>query len=61
MRRLMLAAVLALVAGTGSATAQTYPSRPITMIVPYSAGGPIDTLGRILIEHMRGTLGQSIT
>ncbi len=60
MRRLMLAAVLALVAGTGSATAQTYPSRPITMIVPYSAGGPTDTLGRILIEHMRGTLGQSI-
>jgi tripartite-type tricarboxylate transporter receptor subunit TctC len=60
MRPLMLAAALALLAGSGSAAAQTYPSRPITMIVPYSAGGPTDTLGRILIEHMRGTLGQSI-
>jgi tripartite-type tricarboxylate transporter receptor subunit TctC len=42
------------------AFAQTYPSRPITMVVPYSAGGPTDTLGRIISEHMRATLGQSL-
>jgi tripartite-type tricarboxylate transporter receptor subunit TctC len=40
------------------ARAQAYPSRPITLVVPYSAGGPTDTLARILAEHMRGTLGQ---
>ncbi len=40
--------------------AQTYPSRPVTVIVPYPAGGPTDTLARILAEHMKGTLGQPI-
>ena len=40
--------------------AQSYPVRPIALIVPYSAGGPTDTLGRIVGEHMRGSLGQSI-
>jgi tripartite-type tricarboxylate transporter receptor subunit TctC len=53
-------AMFVTVAGIGTAPAQVYPSRPITLIVPYSAGGPTDTLGRILIEHMRTTLGQSI-
>ena len=42
------------------AWAQTYPTRPVTMIVPYPAGGPTDTLARILSEHMRISLGQSI-
>ncbi len=42
------------------ARAQTYPSRPITMIVPAAAGGPMDTLGRIIAERMRVSLGQSI-
>jgi tripartite-type tricarboxylate transporter receptor subunit TctC len=61
MRKIFVAAVLAATfAGVAEAPAQTYPSRPITMIVPYSAGGPTDTLGRILAEHMRGSLGQSI-
>jgi tripartite-type tricarboxylate transporter receptor subunit TctC len=40
--------------------AETYPSRPVTMVAPYSAGGPTDTLTRILAEHMQGTLGQTI-
>ena len=35
------------------AKAQTYPSRPITMIVPFPAGGPYDVFGRLLAEHMR--------
>ncbi|MGE3159034.1 MAG: tripartite tricarboxylate transporter substrate-binding protein [Xanthobacteraceae bacterium] len=43
-----------------SAAAQTYPVRPITMIVPYPPGGPTDTLGRILAERMRATLGQPV-
>jgi tripartite-type tricarboxylate transporter receptor subunit TctC len=39
---------------------QTYPSRPITMIVPFPAGGPLDTIARIMAEGMRGWLGQPI-
>jgi tripartite-type tricarboxylate transporter receptor subunit TctC len=42
------------------ATAQSYPSRQITMIVPFAAGGPADTVGRILAERMRTSLGQTI-
>jgi tripartite-type tricarboxylate transporter receptor subunit TctC len=44
----------------GAAAAQTYPSRPITIVVPYAAGGPTDTLGRILADGMRVVLNQSI-
>jgi len=42
------------------AAAQTYPSRPITMIVPFPPGGLADVIGRILAEGMRASLGQSI-
>src|SRR6516162_5217596 len=42
------------------ARAQAYPSRPITMIVPFAAGGPADVLGRILAERMRASLGQPV-
>jgi tripartite-type tricarboxylate transporter receptor subunit TctC len=42
------------------ASAQTYPTQPITMIVPFSAGGPLDTLARFMAERMRGSLGQPI-
>ena len=42
------------------ATAQTYPSRPITMVVPFPAGGAYDTIGRIIAEPMRASLGQPI-
>ena len=42
------------------ATAQAYPTRPITMVVPYSAGGPTDTIARIMAERMRTSLGQTI-
>jgi tripartite-type tricarboxylate transporter receptor subunit TctC len=42
------------------APAQSWPSRPITMIVPYPPGGPTDTLGRIFAERMRASLGQPI-
>ena len=42
------------------AWAQAYPMRPITIVVPFPAGGPTDTLARILAEHMRTLLGQSV-
>src|SRR5262245_65715938 len=47
-------------AATSTAMAQTYPSRPITMVVPFAAGGPTDTIARIAAERMRTLLGQSI-
>jgi tripartite-type tricarboxylate transporter receptor subunit TctC len=56
----LLVAALGWVCATGEATAQDYPSRPITVVVPFPAGGPSDTLVRILGEQMRGTLGQPI-
>src|SRR5512138_2176907 len=42
------------------AIAQSYPSRPVTIVVPFPAGGPSDTVGRILAEEMRVSLGQPI-
>jgi tripartite-type tricarboxylate transporter receptor subunit TctC len=50
----------ALPAVSRTARAQAYPSRPITMIVPFPAGGPTDTLARIIADHMRTSLGQSV-
>jgi tripartite-type tricarboxylate transporter receptor subunit TctC len=47
-------------AGATLAQAQVYPSRPITMIVPFPAGGPIDATGRIVAEGMRASLGQPV-
>lgn len=43
-----------------SAQAQDYPTRPITLIVPFAAGGPTDVISRIMGEHMSRTLGQQI-
>jgi tripartite-type tricarboxylate transporter receptor subunit TctC len=61
MRNLLLAAAFAAALGqVTSATAQVYPSRPITMIVPFPAGGPADAMGRILAERMRLSLGQTV-
>src|SRR5262245_64261793 len=58
--RLCLIAIALSPGAIESASAQAYPSRPITMVVPYPAGGPSDTLGRILAESMRGFLGQPV-
>ena len=46
--------------GPHPASAQSYPSRPITIIVPFAAGGPTDAIARILSERMRSSLGQPI-
>ncbi len=43
-----------------AAFAQTYPERQITMVVPFSAGGPTDTVGRLIAERMSADLGQQI-
>jgi tripartite-type tricarboxylate transporter receptor subunit TctC len=62
MRRLLTAMVAALLGlgCTGFAAAQGYPARPITMVVPFPAGGATDTLARFLAEYMRGILGQPV-
>ena len=58
---ILIAAVLAaLLAGTGGAAAQAYPTRPITMIVPLATGGSTDVIARIVAEGMRPTLGQPV-
>jgi hypothetical protein len=54
------AAAVAAPAFSRLAAAQTYPSRSITMIVPFPPGGTVDVVGRILAERMKGTLGQPI-
>jgi tripartite-type tricarboxylate transporter receptor subunit TctC len=59
MKRLVLAAMIA-ATGVASAAAQSYPTRPVTMVVPFAAGGPTDTIARILAEGMRASLGQSV-
>jgi len=61
MNRLTTAIAFAvMVASIGGAAAQSYPSRPITMIAPFPAGGPSDALARILSEPLRVTLGQPV-
>src|SRR5712691_4863758 len=53
-------AVAALFAGAVPAHAQTFPTRNLTIIVPYVPGGPTDAAARIVGEHMAGTLGQHV-
>jgi tripartite-type tricarboxylate transporter receptor subunit TctC len=56
----LLIALAMVLAGATGTPAQTYPTHPITVIVPYPAGGPTDTLARILSDHMKTTLGEPI-
>jgi tripartite-type tricarboxylate transporter receptor subunit TctC len=60
MRRVVLAVLFATLALVGPAAAQNYPSRPITIIVPFSAGGPSDAMARILAERMKIALGEAV-
>jgi tripartite-type tricarboxylate transporter receptor subunit TctC len=60
-RHIMAAAFLAaLTAAISPARADSYPSRPVTVIVPFAAGGPTDVLTRIITDKMQGPLGQPI-
>ena len=56
----LFVALIFIVGAAAGAQAQAYPSRQITMIVPFPAGGPTDSIARVLAERMRATLGQTI-
>ena len=61
MRRLLIAVALAgSFAAIDTTTAQVYPSRPVTIIVPYPAGGGMDALARILAESLKASIGQPV-
>src|SRR5258708_5975805 len=60
MRKLIIAIALTASAGIAGVQAQTFPTRPVTMIVPFPAAGPADVLARIMSERMRISLGQSV-
>ncbi|MFN0299859.1 MAG: tripartite tricarboxylate transporter substrate-binding protein [Burkholderiales bacterium] len=60
MRGALLAILGVVLSGIGAAWSQTYPIRPVTLIVPFGAGGPVDTLARLLSEPMRVSLGQRV-
>lgn len=57
---LAFAAAASLLAAAPAAEAQTWPTRPVTMIIPFAAGGPTDVLGRIMAERMSQILGQQV-
>ena len=60
-RTLLIAMALAAsCAIADNAAAQVYPSRPVTMVVPFPAGGSTDTIGRVMADGMRASLGQTI-
>src|SRR5215204_3309207 len=59
MKRACLAAIVVALT-ISAAVAQSYPTRTVTMVVPFGAGGPTDALARIVAERMRNALGQSV-
>ncbi len=56
----LTASAVALPAVTRVARALDYPARPVTMVVPFAAGGPTDVVGRLMAQHMGRTLGQNV-
>ncbi|MDB5516235.1 MAG: hypothetical protein JWQ17_2993 [Tardiphaga sp.] len=60
MRSAVFAALIATLNFSGVAVADNYPSHPITVVVPFSAGGPSDAMARILAERMKTTLGETL-
>src|SRR3954452_5962832 len=59
-RKFLIAAAAAISLGLAPAAAQTYPTKPIKMIVPYTPGSPVDVLARIVSQHTSARLGQPI-
>ena len=61
-KRALLTALVTTAIGLSAveAVAQTYPTRPIKMILPFPPGGPIDTMGRLVAQHMSAGLGQNV-
>ncbi len=61
MKALITALAFAATAGALSpASADVYPARPITIVVPFAAGGPTDVIARVMAQHMRASLGQTV-
>ena len=58
--RSVVAGVLIAGASVTSATAQSYPAKPIKMVVPYTPGSPVDVLARLVSNHLSPRLGQTI-
>ena len=59
-KTILSAALTGLLALTGAASAQDYPSRALTMVIPFAAGGPTDVLGRVMAQRMSEILGQQV-
>ena len=59
-RGLLLSSLGAAVLASSRANAQTFPSRPVTMVVPYAAGGPTDIASRVIAEQMHAALGVNV-
>src|SRR3954452_25155570 len=59
-RAALAATVTSLIAVCAPAAAQDYPTRPVTMIIPFAAGGPQDTIGRVVGQRMSEALGQQV-
>lgn len=60
MRKTIIATLAGLLALTGAASAQNFPDHPMTMIIPFAAGGPTDVLGRVMAQKMGEILGQTV-
>src|SRR5262245_14381527 len=54
------ALVVAALAAAAGARAQDWPARPVTMVVPFAAGGPVDVLGRILAQYLTEVIGKQV-
>ena len=59
-RRHFLITYAAMGLGATGARAQSYPTRPIKLVVPFPAGGPVDVMGRLVAQHLSSTLGQQV-
>jgi tripartite-type tricarboxylate transporter receptor subunit TctC len=60
LKKIIGAALVGLMASSLSAAAQNYPERPITLVIPFAAGGPTDVLGRVMAQRMGEILGQTV-
>jgi tripartite-type tricarboxylate transporter receptor subunit TctC len=58
--RKTITAIAAVLALTGTATAQNFPNQPVTMVIPFAAGGPQDVIGRVVAQRMGELLGQTV-
>jgi len=60
MKKAIFAAAIAALTMVGQAGAENFPTRPVTMVIPFAAGGPTDVLGRVIGQRMGEILGQTV-